>query len=74
MIVEAPVSSADTVHPEAKEEAYCVIPDEPLFSPRRIFYATAWWFWWTYEVGNYPIPFINILRNYRRPWASRQTY
>lgn len=49
--------------------------DEPLMSPRRLYYSIAWYFWWK-RIGDptIPIGLWWLVRMYRRPNAAKGRY
>ena len=73
-MIKGVIRGDSTIQSQAKEDAYPVMPDASLFSPRRVFNATRWWLWWTYKVGDHPLPYSQVFLSYRRPWASRHSY
>ena len=55
------------------------VPDEPVWSAKRILTAMRWWLWYHVAVdhgerGAADIPFWYLVRTFHRPYANRDRY
>lgn len=49
--------------------------DEPFWSPRRLWNAFRWWWWFTCRCSDTEyVPLRALLRNYRRSYHARSSY
>lgn len=58
-----------TTKQELDEEGVYIV-DEPLLSPKRIFFAIARWAWWIIQGKEHS--FLEFLIYSRRPWHSHK--